>query len=168
MRRFARCLLVGTLSIAGVAAVATAADLSVKKTASFKGSPEATWSMIADYCGIQKWHPAIAKCDVVGGTANKVGAVRLLTLGAGGTVREELLKHDPKARVLTYRITESPLAIENYVATMTVLPGQGGGSIIEWTSTFKAAAADEAAMRSAIEGIYDAGLQSLQAKEAGQ
>jgi aspartate/methionine/tyrosine aminotransferase len=46
---------------------------------------------------------------------------------------------------------------------MTVLPGPAGGSIVEWSSTFKAApGTDEATARAAIEGIYEAVLNNRQ------
>jgi len=153
-----------------VGAGALASDLSVKKTLTLPGSPEATWSVIADYCGIEKWHPAIAKCQIAAGTANRPGAVRVLTLRDGGAlVREELTNHDPKKRSYSYKILEGPLPIESYAATITVNPGTGGGSVVEWSSTFKGApGADEAAARAVIEGIYDAGLASLKAMTAAK
>ena len=158
---------VAAISLSWPAVGAVAADLNVKKTVSLKGSPEATWSLIGDYCAIQRWHPAVAKCELVSGTNNHAGAIRLITLGTGATVREELLKHDAKARTYSYKILEAPLPVADYTATITILPGPSGGSVVEWKSTFKAAAGtDDATARTFIEGIYDAGLTSLQTKEA--
>jgi hypothetical protein len=49
---------------------------------------------------------------------------------------------------------------------MTVLP-EKDGSVVEWKSTFRAApGTDTAAARTAIEEIYEAGLASIQAREA--
>jgi len=112
MRRKSLCLFVGTISLSLPAVVAVAADLDVKKNVDLKGSPEATWSLIGDYCAIQRWHPAVAKCDIVSGTNNRAGAVRILTLGTGATFREELVKHDAKAHTYSYKILESPLPKE--------------------------------------------------------
>jgi len=167
MKRRILCLFVGTISLSLPPVVAVAADLNVKKTVNLKGSPEVTWSLIGDYCAIQRWHPAVAKCELVSGTNNRAGAVRLLTLGTGATLREELVKHDAKARTYSYTILESPLSVASYTATITILPGSSGGSVVEWKSTFKAATGTDAATaRTTIEGIYDAGLTSLQTKEA--
>jgi mxaD protein len=145
---------------------ASAGEQSVKKTLSLPGSPAATWAVIADYCAIQKWHPAIATCEIIKGTANQLGAVRLLTLQDGGKVSEELVGYDAKKRSYTYKILESPLPISGYTATIAVGPGSSGGSVIDWHSTFDAApGTDPAAARATIEGIYDAGLARL--KEMG-
>jgi hypothetical protein len=169
MKREILCLLAGTIVLNSSGAVAVAADLSSKKTVNLKGSPAATWSLIGDYCAIEKWHPAVAKCEIVSGANNRAGAVRVLTLGSGATLREELVKHDAKVRTYTYKILESPLPVVSYVSTITVLPGSAGGSVVEWKSTFKAApGTDDATARAAIEGIYDAGLTNLQAKEAAK
>jgi mxaD protein len=167
MRREMLCLLAGTIVLNLSGAVAVAADISLKKTVSLKGSPAATWALIGDYCAIEKWHPAITKCEIVSGADNRAGAVRVLTLGNGGKVREELVKHDAKARTYTYKILEGPLPVVSYVSTITVLPGSAGGSVVEWKSTFKAApGSDDATARTTMEGVYDAGLANLQAKEA--
>ena len=167
MRRTIPCLLVGSICLILPAAAAVAADLSVRKTVNLKGSPEAVWSLIGDYCAIQKWHPAVTKCEIVSGTNNRAGAVRVLTLGDGATIREELLNYAAKARTYSYKILESPLPVRSYSATIAVLPGPSGGSVVEWKSTFKAApGADDATARTTIEGIYDAGLTNLSAKEA--
>jgi mxaD protein len=164
MRHKILCLFVWTMSLS---LPAVAADINVKKTVNLKGSPEATWAVIGDYCAIQRWHPAIAKCEVVSGTNNRAGAVRVLTLGTGATVREELVKHDAKAHTYTYKILDGPLPVASYVSTIAVLPGPSGGSIVEWTSSFKAApGTDDATARTTMEGVYDAGLTSLQTKEA--
>lgn len=161
------CLLVGSIVLNLPGVVAGAADLSLKKTVNLKASPEATWSLIGDYCAIEKWHPAVAKCEIVSGAENRAGSVRVLTLGNGATIREELVKHDAKGRTYSYKILESPLPVVSYVATITVLPGSAGGSVVEWKSTFKAASGtDDATASTTIEGIYDAGLTNLQAKEA--
>lgn len=166
MRREMLCLLVGTIVLNLSAAVAGAADLSLRRAVNLKGSPEETWSLIGDYCAIEKWHPAVAKCEIVSGANNRAGSVRVLTLGDGAELREELLKHDAKARTYSYEILESPLPVVSYVATITVLPGSTGGSVVEWKSTFKAAPGTaDATARTAIEGIYDAGLTNLRAKE---
>jgi mxaD protein len=167
MRQWILCLLAGTISLTMPAVVVVAGDLSVSKTVNLKGSPEATWSLIGDYCAIQDWHPAIAKCEIVSGTNNRAGAMRVLTLGDGATIREELIKHDARARTYSYKILESPLPVVSYTATITVFAGSNGGSVVEWKSTFKAGPnTDDATARTTIEGIYDAGLANLQAKDA--
>jgi mxaD protein len=167
MRREMLFLLAGTIVLNLSGAVAVAADISLKRTVNLKGSPAATWSVIGDYCAIEKWHPAIAKCEIVSGGNNRAGSVRVLTLGDGAKVREELVKHDAKAHMYIYKILEGPLPVASYVSTISVLPGSTGGSVVEWKSTFKAApGVDDATASTTMEGVYDAGLANLAAKEA--
>ena len=49
------------------------------------------WKAVKDFNALNTWHPAVAKDDIVEGTNNTVGAVRLLTLKDGGTIKEKLL-----------------------------------------------------------------------------
>jgi len=162
--------IVGSLAAAAflqAATAALAADISVFKTADLKGSPDATWSVMGDYCSIANWHPAVAKCEIASGGGNKVGTVRVLTLGDGGVIREELTAHDAKARSYSYKILSGPLPVASYTSTIAVRSGAGGGSVVEWKSTFKATpGSDDATAKKTIEGVYDAGLSNLQAKEA--
>ena len=161
MRRAAFCAVIAfRLGLSGDAAFA--GDISVKKTLNLTGSPEATWSLLADYCSIQKWLPGVTKCEIVKGTANTPGAVRVLTLQDSSRVVEELTSYDGKKRSYSYKMLEGPPALANYEATLAVGPGPGGGSIIDWRSTFDAGAGTEpAAARTRIEGLYDAGLGRL-------
>ena len=43
---------------------------------------------------LNTWHPALASDEIVEGTNNTVGAVRLLTLKGGGTIKEKLLAYN--------------------------------------------------------------------------
>lgn len=92
MRREMLCLLVGTIALNLSAAIADAADLSLRRTVNLKGSPERLWSLMGDYCAIEKWHPAVAKCEV---RAPDDGAGRGLAGGVASPNRE--LNHSPTA-----------------------------------------------------------------------
>jgi mxaD protein len=169
MRNTVLSISVAAVALGAVGAAASAGDLSVKKTITLAASPEATWSIIGDYCSIEKWHPGIAKCQIVTGTANRPGAVRVLTLRDGGSVREELTGYDAKKHSYSYTILESPLPVASYASTLAVVAGPGGGSTVEWSGTFKAApGADDATARSVMEGVYDAGLANLKTMTAAK
>jgi mxaD protein len=59
---------------------------------------------------LNTWHPAVAKDEIVEGKNDSVGAVRLLTLKDGGTIKEKLLAFEPKARKFRYAILEGRAA----------------------------------------------------------
>lgn len=81
---------------------------------------------------------------------------------------EDLVAHDAKLHTYTYKILKSALpVVSSYSATITVSPAPNGGSVVEWTSTFKAApGTDTATARKTIAQIYDDGLANIRAKDA--
>jgi len=46
------------------------------------------WTKVSNFNDLGAWHPAVKSTEIVSGTNNKVGAVRLLTLQDGGTIKE--------------------------------------------------------------------------------
>jgi mxaD protein len=111
----------------------------VKRSVTLTGSPETIWSLIGDFCTIENWDPGVTQCEIASGINNRAGAVRVLTLDDGSTMAEELVAYDGPRRTYSYTIVRSALPVVAYVATITVLPGEKGSSIVEWTSTFQAA-----------------------------
>jgi hypothetical protein len=96
-------------------------------------------------------------------TASKLdagGRVRKLDLAGGGSVTEKLETFDDKKRAYSYAITDGPLPVANYVATIKVSE-DGDGSRIEWSSEFLPAGASEAEARKVIEGVNQAGFENL-------
>ena len=74
---------------------------------------------------------------------------------------EKLEKVDDGAHTYTYSITDSPLPVANYTATIKV-SGEGENSTIEWSSDFEpiGGASQEDAMK-AVQDIYQAGFDNL-------
>jgi mxaD protein len=158
--------LIALLIACSLAGAGAAADIGVHRSVTLTGSPEAIWSLIGDFCAIEKWDPGVTKCEISPGVNNRAGAVRVLTLDDGSTMAEELVAYDAARRTYTYKIVRSALPVVAYVATITVHPGGKGGSVVEWKSTFQAApGTDATAARAAIEEIYDAGLASLEKQD---
>ncbi len=147
---------------AEAAAPAAAAELSVSKSVSIAASADAVWAKTKDFNGLNTWHPAIAKSEIVEGTNNTVGAVRLLTLAGEtpSTIKEKLTALDDAGKTFTYEIVEGPLPVAGYVSTFTVAAA-GEGSTVTWSSKFKANGADDATATTTIEGVYTAGLDNL-------
>lgn len=148
---------------APAAPAAAAETLTVSKEAVLAMTPADLWKKVGDFNGLNTWHPAIAKSEVVKGNNNEVGAHRKLTLGDGAVIVEELAARDDSGMTLTYTIVESPLPVTDYRSTMTVTAeGDGKSSKLTWASTFKpAAGAEPAKTQEMIGGIYQAGLDAL-------
>lgn len=145
-------------------AAAEAAPLSVSKSATIAAAPDAVWAQVKDFNGLGTWHPAIAKSEIVEGSNNVVGAVRVLTLKGEtpATIKEKLTALDEAGKSFSYEILEGPLPVSGYVSTLTVVAA-AEGSTVTWSSTFKAAGADDATATTTIEGVYTGGLDNLKA-----
>jgi mxaD protein len=151
------------LMMASAAAGALAADktVSVTEAVSLAAPPSQTWEEIKDFNNWQAWHPAFANTAIIKGHGNTKGTVRELTTKDGAKFIEELVSHDAASRTYSYRITESPLPITDYVSKLEV-KGVKGGSNVVWSSNFHVKdGASEEEMKKVISGVYRAGLDNL-------
>lgn len=143
----------------------------VSLTAEVAADPALVWARIGDFQDMS-WHPVVFA--TAGENGNEVDATRVLTLGAadGPTISEILYKYDADKMTYSYRITDvavEVLPVTNYSSHLTVMPRNGGGSVIEWRGAFYRGYPnndppeelnDEAAI-AAVTGVYQAGLDAL-------
>jgi mxaD protein len=161
--------LVGMSIFASGYALAAAPWLHATDTVSIDAPASKVWSTAKDFNGLANWHPALASDEIVSGTNNKVGAVRVLTLKGGGTIKEKLLAFDEKGRMFKYGIVESVLPFSNYTSTFVVKSAGKGKSTVTWSGHFKRKNTgdnpadgenDKAAVDTA-NSIYTGGLDNL-------
>jgi carbon monoxide dehydrogenase subunit G len=131
-----------------MAKVSMSTDLNV--------SADQVWKLIGGFNALPDWHPSVEKSELT-----EEGQTRTLSLAGGGTIVEKLESVDEGARTYTYSITDSPLPVSNYTATIKV-SGEGENSTIEWSSDFEAAGASQEEAMQAIQGVYQAGFDNLQ------
>ncbi|WP_415767580.1 SRPBCC family protein [Pseudomonas sp. ZB1P45] len=96
------------------------------------------WSVLKKFGEIHKWHPSIVESSIEDNQPDGlVGCVRKLTLADGAVVRERLLTVDDRNLTLCYRFEESPLPLDNYLATVKLvsLTGQSK-TFINWSASF--------------------------------
>lgn len=156
------------VSICGVAQAA-APMLKVSKSVTINASPEKVWAKTKDFSGLDKWHPAVASDKIVEGSDNKVGAVRLLTLKDGGTIKEKLLAHDDLRHTFKYAILEGVLPVSNYTSTFTIVAEGKNKAKVTWSGSFQrkntgpapAANEDDKTATDTMSGVYQAGLDNL-------
>lgn len=143
----------------------------VTVTTEVAAEPAEVWDYIGDFQDLT-WHPAVHSQTGEGG--NEIDATRVLTLGeeGGPTISEILYKYDDAKMTYSYRITDvkvEVLPVTNYSSHLTVMPRDGGGSVVEWRGAFYRGYPnndpppelnDEAAI-AAVTGIYEAGMQAL-------
>ena len=133
-------------------------------------APAATvWAVIRDFNGLPTWTPFVADSRIEANLrADQVGCVRAFRLNDGGRIRERLLALSDFEFSQSYAILESPMGVEDYVATLRLLPiTDGGRTFAEWSATFRCAPAREADLVNQIgRTVFLAGLQALQARFA--
>lgn len=127
------------------------------------------WGKVNNFGDLGAWHPAVAKTAIIGGKNNVKGAVRLLTLQDGGTIKEKLLFYNAKGMTFEYQILEGVLPVSSYVSWITVKGSKTGATTVVWKSTFKrkdtsanpAQGQDDATAVKTITSVYKAGLENL-------
>ncbi len=122
------------------------------------------WGRIRDFNGLPDWHPGIAESRIeLGQPSDKVGCIRNFTLKDGGRIREQLLALSDYDFSVTYSILESPMGVENYVATLKLTPiTDGNRCFAEWTAEFDCAPGREAELARTIgQGVFQGGFDAL-------
>jgi hypothetical protein len=89
-------------------------------------------------------------------------------LNDGGRIRERLLALSDYDMYCTYSILESPMGVENYVATLRLIPiTDDDRTFIEWTADFEAAPDREDKLIEDIgRNVFAAGLAALKSRFA--
>ena len=127
-------------------------------------SADAVWALVRDFNGLPKWHPSIAESRIEGNwPADRVGCIRNFRRQDGSVIREQLLSLSDYDLQCTYSILESPMGVENYVATLKLTPvTDGGRTFAEWSAEFDAPPARERTLAEDIgQGVFQAGFDAL-------
>lgn len=125
---------------------------------------EAVWAIIRDFDGLPRWHPSIAESRIEGNwPSDRIGCIRNFRLKDGGVIREQLLALSDYEYQCTYSILESPMDVQNYVATLKLTPvTDGNRTFAEWTADFDAPSAQERKLADDIgRGVFQAGFDAL-------
>jgi hypothetical protein len=122
------------------------------------------WSRIRDFNALPQWHPGIADSRIENEQpSDRVGCIRHFHTLDGGMIRERLLALSDYDYSCTYEILESPLGVENYVATLKLTPiTDGNRSFAEWSAEFDCAEGRERVLSDTIgQGVFQTGFDAL-------
>lgn len=125
---------------------------------------DTVWSMLRDFNGHDRWHPAIAESRIERGRASdEVGCVRRFKLQDGSELREQLLALSDLEQAFSYSLLETPVPLLNYVAHVQLLPvTDGDRTFWGWSSRFTTLPDQRDAMISLVANdIYDAGFEAI-------
>ena len=147
----------------------SAANLVVVEKVTINAPAAKVWENVANYGDLGAFHPAVAKTEIKSGTNNMKGAVRLLTLGDGGTVNETLTSYDAADMSYSYIINESVLPVSHYSAKIDVNPVSANVTEVIWNANFArkdpsatpAKGADDEAATGTIHAVFKGGLDNL-------
>jgi hypothetical protein len=127
-------------------------------------SADAVWSLVRDFNGLPKWHPGIAESRIESNwPSDRIGCIRNFRLRDGGQIREQLLALSDYDYQCVYSILESPMGVENYIATLKLTPvTDGNRTFAEWSAEFDAPATRERKLADDIgQGVFQAGFTAL-------
>jgi len=173
MRKFTKLTMLFSAIVltacAGSGGVTTSASsLSVVEKVAINASASQVWAKVNNFGDLGAWHPAVAKTEIVDGTNNEKGAVRLLTLQDGGQITETLTAYQPELNAYSYVINKGVLPVSAYASTIQVLPTATGSEVI-WRGNFKrkdlsanpAKGQDDETATTTISAVYRGGLDHL-------
>lgn len=129
------------------------------------------WGKVRDFNGLPQWTPFVAESRIEGNLpSDRIGCIRNFQLRSGGTIREQLLSLSDYEYTCVYSILESPMGVENYVATLKLTPvTDGNRSFAEWSAEFDCAREREKELAESIgQGVFQAAFDSLKSLVAGR
>ena len=127
-------------------------------------SADTVWSRVRDFNGLPGWHPGIADSRIENSEpSDRIGCIRHFHTRDGGMIREKLLALSDYEYSCTYSILESPMGVENYVATLKLTPiTDGSRTFAEWTAEFDCAEGREGELTQTIgQGVFQGGFDAL-------
>jgi hypothetical protein len=127
-------------------------------------SADTVWARVRDFDGLPQWHPDIADSRIENSEpSDKVGCIRHFHTRDGGMIRERLLALSDYDYSCTYSILESPMGVDNYVATLKLTPiTDGSRTFAEWSAEFDCAEGRERELTELIgSGVFQGGFEAL-------
>ncbi len=111
------------------------------------------WARIGNPGALGTWHPAVDSTELIDG-----GRTRINHLGAAQVVEPIVDRGD---RQYTFRMSETPLPLQDFESTLRVREDGPGGCVVEWEATYEAAGVSNAEADELVRGFFEAGLDAL-------
>ena len=127
----------------------------------------AVWEVVRDFNGLPNWTPFVADSRIEQNMrADQVGCIRNFRLKDGGRIRERLLTLSDYDMSCTYAILESPMGVENYIATLALAPiTEGNQTFASWRAEFDCAPGrEDELVRTIGQGVFHTAFTTLKAR----
>ena len=138
--------------------------LHVYTSSVIDASADTVWARVRDFNALPQWHPNIADSRIENDEpSDRVGCIRHFHGRDGGLIREKLLALSDYDYACTYSILESPMGVDNYVATLKLTPiTDGMRTFAEWSAEFDCAEGRERELTELIgQGVFQRGFDAL-------
>ena len=178
MKAILAASLAALVSLAPQVCSADANEISVRQSITINAPPDVVWAVLGDFNGIPRWLSFVEASEIVAGTNNEVGCIRLITRRNGTKVSERLLDYDPHNMRFAYTYVDGAVMASDYFPVLQVKDGGKGTSVVEWSAHFKRLAyavdppppgQDDNSLSDLYSNLYKAGLENLKrVVEAGQ
>jgi hypothetical protein len=148
-------LLASAMSMSGIG-LAVAAE--VERSIMIDRPPAEVWAVAGPFCAIRRWHPAVARCELleIDGKPH-----RRLELTDGTAFLEREIERDEAGMRYRYAIERSSLPVAGHRATLRVEPAGTGARVIWKTAFTVKGGAGEAGLEATTAGFHEAGLEGL-------
>ena len=136
----------------------------VVKSTIIDAPTDRVWSVLRDFNGHDRWHPAVATSVIERAqSSDRIGCVRRFRLADGSELREQLLALSDLEQSFSYCLLDTPIPLFNYVAHVRLLPvTDGDRTFWHWESRFTTPTGEEKRLTEMVgEEIYQAGFEAI-------
>ena len=127
----------------------------------------AVWQVVRNFNALPDWTPFVDESRIEQNMPpDQVGCIRNFRLKDGGKIRERLLALSDYDMSCTYSMLESPMGVENYLATLALTPiTDGNATFASWKAEFDCAPERENELvRSIAQGVFQAAFTALKSR----
>jgi hypothetical protein len=131
----------------------------------------AVWKVVRNFNALPDWTSFVAESRIEQNMlADQVGCIRNFRLKDGGTIRERLLALSDYDMSCTYTILESPMGVENYIATLALFPVTDGNvTLATWKASFDTVAErEDELVRHIGANVFQAAFSALKKQLEGR
>ena len=125
---------------------------------------ENVWGQIRDFNGLPNWAPMVAESHIQDGLPpDQVGCIREFSLQNGDLITEQLVALSDYDMSMSYTILSSPMALDNYFATLRLTPvTETEETFVEWSAEFDCKSEDAEQLIDTVSvGVFETALKSL-------
>jgi Polyketide cyclase / dehydrase and lipid transport len=122
------------------------------------------WAVVRNFNALPDWTLFVVESRIEQNMPpDQVGCIRNFQLKDGGKIRERLLALSDYDMSCTYTIVESPMGVENYIATLALTPiTDGNSTFVSWKAEFDCTPERENDLVQSIgQGVFQAALTHL-------